>query len=160
MKSLLITFKVFIVLFWLALFATFAGFVFFGDQIIAFLYGIPFLVEIREYLGLTRDSLKSFAIFVLLIMVPFTITVLIISARYNKRMEGKTQQTKKVVTVPDSTRQSLEKAAKTRPLKAKKERKKVTLPTIKLPKIKKVKSVEEVVETKTGTIGLTGLQIK
>jgi hypothetical protein len=98
-------------------------------------------------------------------MIPFTIIVLLISARYNKRMETKTEKPKKISTVPAPTRENLKKAAQTRPLKAKKERKKLNLPSIKLPKInfskfKKVKSAEEAVETKTKTIGLTGLQIK
>lgn len=165
MKSLLTTFKVLIVLFWLGLFTVFAGFVFFGDQIIAFLYSIPVLVQIKDYLGLTRDSLESFAIFVLMIMIPFTIIVFLVSSRYTKRIAGKTKKPKKIVTGPPPTRESLKQAAKTRPLKAKKERKKLNLPSIKLPKInfskfKKAKSSEKAVETKTKTIGLTGLQIK
>jgi hypothetical protein len=163
MRSLLVAFKVFAILFWLFLFAIFTGFIFFGDEIITFLYGIPLIVEIEEYLGLTKDNVESFAIFLMAVMMPFTIAVFLISKRFNKRQKNEIRKTKKVITVPKPGRQQMLKNAGAKPLKVKKERKKVNIPSVKKPKskVEEKKPVEvEIKQIKTKTIGLTGLQIK
>jgi amino acid permease len=139
----------------------FTGFIFFGGQIINFLYKIPALIEIKEYLNLTKDSLESFTIFLILIMLPITIIVFLISARFNR---GTKSKTKKAITVPKSRRNEVLKNANPKPLlKVNKEKKKSSSPSIKkskdnTPKEKLIKT--ETKQNKIRAIGLTGLQIK
>jgi len=152
MKSILNILKVLIIMFWVGLMLGFGGFVFFGDEIKEFLYSIfPSLDAFIEYMGFTQDTLESFMVFSAIIMIPVTILVFKVSARYSKTKVAPKR-------VPNTV---------ARPTKAiaPKKAKVAKVPKAKIIKPKAVKKVKEpkvkVVSRKISTegIGLTGLII-
>jgi len=73
-----------IILFWIGFVAAITSFVFFGDEIIAFAYTIPFLVEIKETFGLTIESLESLLVLSIIVMGPISIAIFSLSKKLNQ----------------------------------------------------------------------------
>jgi hypothetical protein len=139
MKSILTIFKVLIILFWFGFFATIASFIFFGDQITAFLYTIPLLVQIKEVFGITRDTLETIVVFVIIVMLPFTILIFSLGSRL--RSYKKKEKISKVKPIVEA-----------KPLVST-----VATPTITKPiPVKEIKKVE----LDYYELGLTGIKIK
>jgi hypothetical protein len=161
------------------LFLSFAGYVFFGEQIAAISDSIPIIYNFKEYMGLTSDNMESFIIFMLIIMVP--LTVVTVKASKGLTSAPKRSSRSKIITIPIPTHMS-SKIPSDKKLKIKKpDRKKTKIKEkfsfskikffkISLPKLKKtekrvkvaVTPKTEVVKTKVveKTVGLTGLHIK
>ena len=146
MKSILTFFKVMVILFWIGFFMTIGAFIFFGDQIIAFFYTIPLLVQIKETFGITRDTLETLIVFLIVIMLPITLMIFSLSSRMSahkkesKSIGAPIVQAKPLVSQP--------------------------VPVQAVGKTKKEKKAKPVKETKVKVekdyyeLGLTGIRIK
>jgi hypothetical protein len=140
MKSTLKTFSIILIIGWLFVIGTFILVGFFTSTLL----GIPFLVAIKDFLGLTRDSLENLLVTMVIILVPLTILVFKMDQSYNVfGMEKKVKVSKSKLPVEEKKAE------------IKKDIPKVTATAHKVTEVK-----PQELEVKYVEIGLTKLKLK